>query len=168
MYDIEWITLKQVLEEYADYYIERAKENIINGGHHSSGNLENSMKKIIKIENNSFEVIIELADYYQYLENGTGPGHEPDPRAQYWPPIKAIRDWVTVKPILPEVITLADGTHPTQSQLPYVMQAIIHKYGTRATHVFSEAKKSVSEAFEDRIQEAICDDINRWINKELF
>ena len=83
--EIKWTNLERVLNEFADTFIELARENLESNGSNASHALSDSIEKIIDIGEDSFSVKISLEDYWIYLENGRGPGK--------FPPPPAIRNW---------------------------------------------------------------------------
>ena len=77
-FDIEWKSLTRVLEEYADYFIQEAKDNLGKYGAYASGKLADTMKPFIEIGEEHFKIKIQkrggghtvgvvIAEYGNYL-----------------------------------------------------------------------------------------------------
>ena len=151
--DIKWTNLERVLNEFADEVITTARGNLDTNNTNASHNLYDTMEKIIEIGDDRFSVKISLADYWRYVEEGTGPGHVPDARGQYWPKIGPIKEWVSVKPGVPKDDAFA-----------YAVRGKIHASGTTAQPFFQPAVDEALARFEIRIEEAIEQDIYDYIN----
>ena len=177
MEDIKWTRLEQVLNAFADEVIAKAKENLANNNTNATGQLSQSMDmdkdKRVNIEEDRFQVFIALEDYWPYLEYGTGPSHvkegvddfnvvhlgvqhSGEPRAQYWPPIDAIRNWVSNKPGVPKDDAFA-----------YAVQGKIHRDGIEPKPFLEPAIEFVLPRYEDLINQAIEDDVDEWVNGVL-
>ena len=76
----------------------------------------------IRNSNGKYVVIsIQLEDYWQYVENGRKAGK--------YPPINAIKNWISVKPVLPR--PLKSGKLPTANQLAFLIARKISKVGIK-------------------------------------
>lgn len=162
----------EVLNRYGKEFVELAKMKLLQGGHNATGTLAD-MSYRVSTENGDVEVIISIEDYYKYLDEGTGPSHKPDKRDQYWIPIDVIRKWISVKRILPEVRPMkVNGVYkevlPTVKQLPYIIQAGIHKNGTKATHFFSDTQKEIEQRFKESLEYAIEEDMEALVKKDIL
>lgn len=173
MEDIIWNHLYEVLERFAEYFRNKAQENLMQGNHVAKGGLINSIETEIEINDSHFAVYCNLANYWKYVNDGTGPSHEPDARDKYFPPIGVIKEWIQVKGIMPEVrpVQLKSGKWvermPSVKQLPYAIQRGIYKHGTRATHFFDMAKDDALEYFKESIELAIDEDMSEYIRQNL-
>lgn len=155
MMDIKWNNLERVLNEFADAFINLARENLQNNGTNASGELSGSIEKIIEIGEDSFSVKVSIADYYTYVENGRGPGK--------FPPPAAIRNWIEVKPITPT--PGMNGNTPTVEQLTFLIGRKIAQEGTEAQPFFSPAKEQAISQFSKAIDDAIAQDVSDWIEE---
>lgn len=153
---IEWKHLKQVLEEYGDWFIARYRENLSNGNHNATSTLSNTIEKIVEVGDDKFSVSVSLEDYWVYLDKGTRP---------HWCPIQPLIDWVQVKGIVPRA--MSNGRVPTVSQLAHMVQHKIAKEGTPATNTFTDAKQATYEHFEEAIALAIQEDVDEWVTNTL-
>ena len=150
--DIKWTNLERVLNEFADQVIELARQNLDDNGTNASHNLYDSMEKIVEIGEDYYKVSISLADYWRYLEEGTGPQHTPDARPQYWPKVEPIREWVSVKPGVPK-----------DEAFVHAVVGKIHASGTTAQPFLTPAKEEALTRFEALIDEAIEEDVKAYI-----
>lgn len=141
MADIKWDNLYRVLNEYADYFVQVAQDNIQANGNYASGQLSQTMgeEREITFENDYLSVKVSLMDYWVYLENGTGP---------HMPPIDAIRRWVEVKFNVPEIEGIA-----------WAVANKIKKEGTDAHPFFEQSKSVALEQFENSIAYALQEDM---------
>ena len=153
MEDIKWTRLTEVLNEFADAFIENARNNLDANQSNASYNLYNSFEKVIEVGEDYFKVSISLADYWQYLENGRGPGK--------FPPVDKIKEWIEVKPVNPT--PLSNGKTPSVEQLSFLISRKIANEGTEGKPFFEPAKEQTIREFEDKINQAIEEDVSNFI-----
>lgn len=154
MTDIVWRNLERVLNEFADTFIELARENLDKNNTNASNTLYGSFDKIIDIGEDHFTVSISLEDYWKYIEEGTGPAHLPDARAQYWPKIGPLKEWVSIKPGVPKDPGFA-----------YAVRWKIHEEGTEPQPFFEPAKQEAIRQFSQAIDDAIAQDVSDWLEE---
>lgn len=158
MDDIKWENLREVLEDYADFFIKNAQQNLFKKDAVASGNLSNSMElDKITITDEKMSVTISLADYWYYVENGRKAGKRP--------PMKAIEEWIVAKPVIPR--TLTNGKVPTTKQLAYVIAKSIGENGTKKHPFFEPAKRFTQKEFKQRIADAVQADISIWLDEQV-
>ena len=118
MEKLELTTIKKITDDFVVELKNKLKAN----DSYASGDLVNSIRGIVK-QNGKYVVIsIQLEDYWQYVENGRKAGK--------YPPINAIKNWISVKPVLPR--PLKSGKLPTQNQLAFLIARKISRVGTKA------------------------------------
>ena len=110
-------TIKEITNLFAAALKDRLEENGSNATHQ----LSNSIKDIVKFDGKYLTVSIQLEDYYKYVENGRKAGK--------FPPVDAIKKWITIKPVIPSG---KNGKLPTENQLAYLIGRKIAREGTRA------------------------------------
>lgn len=152
MEDIKWTTLERVLNEFADTFIQNARDNLQANNSNASYDLYNSFEKIIEIGEDSYSVKVSLEDYWYYVNNGRGPGK--------FPPPDKIRNWIEVKPV---DIQPLNGKTPTVDQLTFLISRKVAKEGTEGNKFFDEAKERTIRDFEMRINLAIEEDVSNYI-----
>lgn len=151
--DIKWTSLERVLNEFADQFIQNARDGLQADGSIATGELYDSFEKIIEIGEDYYSVKISLADYWEYVNNGRKPGK--------FPPPPAIRNWIEVKPVNP--YPLSNGKMPSVDQLTFLISRKIANEGIEPTNFFDEAKEQTIRDFEQRIDLAIAEDVSNYI-----
>lgn len=146
---IQWNNLEKVLEEYAIELRNKYQDNLINSDRLASGELLNSVEYIIEKDNISISVSLQLAEYWKYVEYDTKP---------HWPPVEKIKEWIKVKPILPQPDN--NGKLPTPDQLAYLIGRKINELGTTGSNDLHNAVEEINERFLELIEEAITKDID--------
>lgn len=145
--------LTQVLEELGREVAEQYKNNLRESGHATRpDHLINSIETRVVVDDKSYKVVMDLNDYWKYLENGTEP---------HWPPVDAIRSWIEYKPVLPR--PGKDGRLPTPNQLAFLIGRKIAREGTTGTHDFEEARDETVARWEQRIRAALVEDVRAWL-----
>lgn len=193
--DIEWIHLRQVLEDFAKYLIDQARHNLSKNGSYASGELADGMDYVIEIKDDHFTVWIEMATYWDYVENGRRPGKQP--------PVWKIYEWIQAKGIkpkndLPGVESLSYAIQksiknkrkgkkapprvallewiekkdirpnfdPVMS-LAWAISKSIARDGTDPHPFFEEAKADAIARFEEPIALAIKEDVETYLEAQL-
>lgn len=163
-FDIEWNRLAEVLEEYADYFIQEAKDNLGKYGAYASGTLADTMKPFIEIGEEHFKIKINLQHYWYYVENGA-KGIESSPAGAkckaHRPPVPAIKEWISVKGI-------GSGNEKEDLGMAIAISKSIEKRGIPPKPFFKEAKETTYEAFENRITNAIREDVDAYVENVLL
>lgn len=151
--DIKWTSLERVLNEFADRFIQNARDGLQADGSIATGELYDSFEKIIEIGEDYYSVKISLADYWEYVNNGRRPGK--------FPPPPAIRNWIEVKPVNP--YPLPNGKTPSVEQLTFLISRKIANEGIEPTNFFDKAKEQTIRDFEQRIDLAIAEDVSNFV-----
>lgn len=109
------------IQDITNNFVVELKNKLKANDSYASGDLVNSIRGIVK-QNGKYVVIsIQLEDYWQYVENGRKAGK--------YPPINAIKNWISVKPVLPR--PLKSGKLPTANQLAFLIARKISKVGIK-------------------------------------
>lgn len=192
---IEWTHLRQVLEEFAQFFIDTARGNLSKNHSYASGTLADSMSYKIEIEDNRFAVYIELESYWDYLENGRRAGKQP--------PVYKIYEWAKDKGIKPTPYTpsveslsyaiqkiikkkkgyapprkelqkwiekkgiMPQARIPSMMSLAWAISKSIGKKGTTPHPFFEPAKKEAIAHYENAIADAIREDLETYLKKQL-
>lgn len=117
MEKLELTTIKKITDDFVVELKNKLKAN----DSYASGTLSNSLKGIVKQNGKYIVISIQLEDYWKYIENGTKP---------HFPPVDAIKKWISVKPVLPR--PLKSGKLPTSNQLAFLIARKISRVGTKA------------------------------------
>lgn len=165
MEGIKFTNLERVLNDFADEVIAKARENLDANGSNATHQLSDNMEKEVKIEDDRMQVFIALEDYWKYLEFGTGPAHmaevigvdpQAEPRAQYWPRIGPLKEWVANKPGVPK-----------EDSFAYAVRGKIHKEGAKPHPFLNPAIEYVLPRYEQLFTEAIEQDVQDYLTNSL-
>ena len=138
------------IKDITNNFVLELKNRLTANDSNASGKLAKSIKGVVK-QNGKYVVIsISLEDYWKYVENGTKP---------HWPPVDAIKKWISVKPVLPR--PLKSGKLPTTDQLAYLIGRKISKTGTKAKPFL----KPTLSSFD--LVGKVYDEVVKIINKEI-
>ena len=146
---IKFDNLARVMADYAhdlEYYY---KENIDKSDKVASGNLLSSVSTYIQMGDNDFTVVLNVANYWKYVENGRRPGKQP--------PVDKIREWLEVK-----------STLPVPKGLEYYIAKKIGERGIPATPILEPTLEDINREYEERISEAITYDLDALGDSILF
>lgn len=146
---VEFPNLERVLEEYAVEVRNKYQDSLIRNDRIATGNLLNTVEYEVVRDGNTYRVSLILEDYWCNVENGLKPGE--------WPSMDAILNWIKVKPVLPTPDSF--GRIPTLESLAFYIQRKIGEEGTEGTHDLDNAVNAIWPSFEERIQEAIEQDV---------
>ena len=151
--DIAWNKLIEVLNAFADEVISTARQNLDANNTNASRTLYDSMEKIVEVGEDYYKVSISMADYWNFVESGRGPGK--------FPPPPAIRNWIEIKPVTPT--PGVDGRTPTVEQLTFLIGRKIAQEGTTPQPFLQPAVDAVLAKYEERIASAIDEDVSNYI-----
>ena len=136
-------------------------KNLVRSGHPTyfgTNRLTDTITASVTVDGHSFSAILRMNDYWEYLEEGTGPARGRD---KYWPNKDAIAKWVEIKPVIPR----PDGNKriPTAKQLTFLISRKIHDNGTKGTHDLQKTKDAIIPDYIPKIEEALAADISQYI-----
>lgn len=136
---IQWTETMRVLNEFAQSIVDTYKGKI---QQYSSGRLYNSVTFKTSITGKGLKITIRLADYWQYIEYGRRKGAR-------MPPIKAIKDWIEVRNIVPRPVRLSSGKTevPTTESLAYIIARSISRKGIKPRPYMQESIDVNMDAF---------------------
>lgn len=137
-----------VLEEYAIAVRNAYQDKLILNDRIAKGDLLNSAEYRIGFDGQTYSVILQLAEYWKYVEYGTKP---------HFPPVDKLREWVLVKPVIPRPDK--DGNLPTPSQLAYLIGRKIAEHGTEGSHDLEETTEELNAIYLAKIREALALDV---------
>lgn len=144
-----------VLNDFGKFLVEEYKDKLILNDVNASDTLYNSVKLLpIKVTNGYFEVQLSLEDYWKYVEKGRLPGK--------WPPIKAIKDWIEIKPIIPR--PMKNGKLPTTQQLAFLISRKVGLEGIKPRPLLQQSVEEVWGVMKEYLEEALAKDIEKEIS----
>lgn len=135
-----------VLDEYAQAWANAYRAELIANGKRASGELIRSIKGEVKIENEVYSAVLNVADYYKYVEFGRRKGGK-------MPPVSAILKWVDVKPVIPRENGIS------KEQLSWAIAKKIQRDGIEPTHAMGDANDLTFRAFESKLRKALTEDL---------
>lgn len=150
MEKLELTTIKKITDDF----VVELKNKLDSNGSNASGDLSKSLKGIVKQNGKYIVVSIQLNEYWKYIENGTKP---------HFPPLDAIRRWISVKPVLPR--PLPNGKLPTTNQLAYLIGRKISKVGTKAKPFLSNTIKDFD--LVGKVYNEVLTLINKQLEEEI-
>ena len=142
--------VQAVMEEMAIAIRNEYQDNLIRNDRIASGNLLNNIEYEVTRGDFTYTIYVKMKDYWYYVENGRKAGK--------WPPIDNILNWIKIKPVLPR--PNAEGKLPTPQQLAFLIARKIGEEGTEGTQDLRKATDTIWDTFEDRLYEAIDEDVD--------
>lgn len=153
----EFTETAKILLEMAEEVRKVYKEKLQLSDRIASGDLERSIQTEVRIDGTTYAVMMQLKDYWEFVENDTLP---------HWPPVDAIRKWIFIKPVIPRPDSR--GKTPSPESLAYLIGRKISKVGTTGTHDLENTKSEVIPKYLERLKEAIGHDAENYIRKVMI
>lgn len=148
-----WEKTYEVLKEYAIELRNTLQDSYITDDRIATGDLLNSVEYIIEKDDRQIEVSLQLEEWWKYVEYDTKP---------HFPPPDAMLNYIKAKPILPRQDR--NGKLPTPNQLAYLIGRKISEVGTTGTHNVRDTVRLINERYEEKIGQAISEDINNELD----
>lgn len=146
MNERENTNIQRVLEALGDQIIDVYRRKLYEGGTNATGLLGNSLSCIVKTEDGIYDLYLSLQDYWKYVENGRQPGK--------FPPMDVIKQWIQVKPVIPDART---GKLPTIDQLTFLISRSIAINGIQPKNYLENTLREFE--YDPQFYEAISKDI---------
>jgi len=143
------------LKSYAEEVRALYRRRLIEDDKFASGKLIQDMTTSIKFLGTQVTVYLNLVDYWKYVEGGREPGK--------WPPRDKIREWIKIKPVIPEPDT--EGRLPTPEQLTFLIQRKIGEEGIEAGNQLRDTVQSVNSWWIPKLQSALQKDFDTYTIK---
>ena len=147
-------SLQAVLMEYGVAVRNLYQDRLILHDRIATGALLNSVEVRVDHNGTAYEVKLDLADYWRYVEMDTAP---------HWPPPSAILKWIQAKPVLPR--PMKNGKLPTPQQLAFLIGRKIAVFGTKGQPDLTDSVEDMNKAFQERIAAALAHDVGSYIRK---
>lgn len=148
-----WEKTYEVLKDYAIELRNTLQDSYITDDRIATGDLLNSVEYIIEKDDRQIEVSLQLEEWWKYVEYDTKP---------HFPPPDAMLKYVKAKPVLPKQDK--NGKLPTPNQLAYLIGRKISEVGTTGTHNVRDTVRLINERYEEKIGQAISEDINNELD----
>ena len=146
--------LQAVLQEYGVAVRNLYQDRLILHDRIATGALLNSCEVRVDYDGTAYEVKLDLADYWRYVEMDTAP---------HWPPPSAILKWIQAKPVLPR--PMKNGKLPTPQQLAFLIGRKIAVFGTEGHPDLTDSVEDMNKAYQERIAAALARDVGSYIRK---
>lgn len=157
---MNWKNTEKVLQDFGKSFVEYYQSLLLEEDKVASGDLFNSVKYIIDLNDNSIEVSISLLDYWKYIEHGSPIGTEVS--------LDKIENWIRVKKIKPYPY---NGKLPTIKQLAELISRKIYEKGIEPNPLFKKTTDNMVELFKNELENAITKDVTNNFNiiiKDIF
>lgn len=70
--------LMRILERYGNEIVNSYRRKLYEGGSNATGTLGNTLSTTVNMEDGIYQVILNIADYWEYVEYGRKPGTFPN------------------------------------------------------------------------------------------
>lgn len=147
---IRFPNLERVLNEYGQALQDEYKLRLLNDGKTASYNLVDTVRYIYSTNGRKYEISLNLASYWRYVEYGRKPGK--------YPPPDKILEWVRIKPLLPR--PMKNGKLPTEKQLAFLIGRKIAEEGIDAGNQLQDSVEAINHTYMLKIYDAIDKDID--------
>lgn len=124
----------RVLETLGEQIIDVYRRKLYEGKTNATGLLGNSLSCIVKTEDGIYDLYLSIQDYWKYVEYGRQPGK--------FPPLDAIKQWIQIKPVIPDART---GKIPTIEQLTYLISRSIALNGIPAKNYLGSTLEIIKQ-----------------------
>lgn len=155
--ELELNNVRNILDNYCRDFANIYKQKLEADGKKATGNLIQSVKTEISISGTSINVVLHVADYYKWVEEGRQPGK--------FPPIASIQQWIKDKPIIPHEDD--KGRLPTEEQLSFLIGRKIANEGIKPGHQLKNTIKELNNIYIERLKAALIDDFGVYQLKIL-
>lgn len=154
---ISFENLERVLNEYGKEVRNLYQLNLVHSDRIASGELLNSCEFEVEVNGNTFSVVLSMADYWKYIEEGRNPGK--------FPPPNKILEWIMIKPVLPRP---DDKIKITPRQLAYLIGRKIANEGYEGSHDLKRANDTILEKYQSKIVAALSEDLGGYLQKIII
>ena len=148
---MKWDNLRNTMEDYRKFLETATKDNT---KHYE---LSNNIKFNLQVNDTVFEIEFQAPEYWRYANYGRSPGK--------FPPPDKIEDWIVRRKISP--YPTKSGKTPTRKQLTYLISRKIAREGFEGSGFLEKSLSEQQDYWEDRIKEAISEDIELQIMEWL-
>lgn len=150
----KWKNTYQVLNEFGLELVGKYKDKLA-AQDYTEGELFKTIKlKGIKYRNGIFNIEINIADYWKYIEYGRRAGAK-------MPPVNVIEKWITKKNIVPRPITLEPDKQviPTTKSLAFVIARSIGIKGIKPRPYLNDSLDEVRLNLINKLKDSITKDL---------
>lgn len=116
-------TIADITRQFVDAY----KRKLMDANKKASGELISGIDQLVEFDGRYVIVSLRMPEQWKYVEYGRNPGK--------FPPVDAIKRWISVKPILPRPV---NGKVPTPDQLAFLIGRKIARDGIPAGNYLND------------------------------
>ena len=180
--------LNRVLQEYAKEAENIYRYQLSLGGKNASRNLAESARAEVVVNGTSYEVVMNLQEYWKFVERGrAGKDSSPQkknigdlpttlpsdtrtelnmhPSRAAFPPVSAIMNWISVKPILPRPDASGKMQQLKPKSLAFLIGRKIYEEGIEPHPALATTIQELDRLYKDKIAEALGKDVGAYIKK---
>lgn len=165
---LELSELHKILEDYSRDAEKLYKYQLSLGGKNASRQLIDNVKSFVVVGDNSYEVTLNLQHYWKYIEGGRKGKESSPPGAVYkaaFPPVKALIDWILVKPILPRPDAEGKMQKLRPKSLAYLIGRKIYEEGIEPFPALETTKEELDRLYHEKLSVALGHDVQNYIRK---
>ena len=167
---MELTELERVLHEYASEAVKMYQYQLSLGNKTASRKLIDGVKSNVVVGENSYEVTLNLEHYWKYIEGGRKGKESSPPGAVYkaaFPPVKALQDWILIKPILPRPDANGKMQKLRPKSLAYLIGRKIYEEGIEPHPALKTTQEELDKIYHEKLSAALGHDVSNYIRKIL-
>lgn len=154
--ELELNNVRRILDEYCEEFQKEYKDKLEADDKRATGALIDNLYSEIKVSGTTISVVLYVADYYRWVENGRNPGK--------FPPIAKIEKWIKDKPVIPREI---NGKLPTEKQLAFLIGRKIANEGIAPGNQLKDTINKLNGIYMQRLKAALDEDFGVYQIKIL-
>ena len=147
----------EVLEDYKKEFESLYKSKLEE--RRASGSLIKSIKTKYEVNGNTYEVSVDLENWWYWIEHG----RKPTSKGKHCP-IEPIITWIRTKGIVPREI---NGKLPTESQLAYAIRHKIDNEGYTGGQYMQQTLDEINGKYTKLLQEALTKCVDSYVIKQF-
>ena len=145
--------LEEYKREFENLYKSKLEER------RASGRLIKSIKTKYEVNGNTYEVSVDLENWWYWIEHG----RKPTSKGKHCP-IEPIISWVKAKGIVPRE---KDGKLPTETQLAYAIRHKIDTEGYSGGQYMQQTLDEINGKYTKLLQEALTKCVDSYVIKQF-
>ena len=145
--------LEDYKKEFESLYKSKLEER------RASGRLIKSIKTKYEVNGNTYEVSVDLENWWYWIEHG----RKPTSKGKHCP-IEPIISWIRAKGIVPRE---KDGKLPTETQLAYAIRHKIDTEGYTGGQYMQKTLDEINGKYTKLLQEALTKCVDSYVIKQF-
>lgn len=153
--------IEEVLHKYGKLIEDKYKQGLLDFDSIATKDLYNTVKYEVKSNGNVYSIVLNLMDYWKWVEYGRKPGK--------FPPIDKILSWVRVKNIVPKPYVLEDGREviPNERQIAFLIARSIANNGIEPKPILEDVISDIKDRLIKELLEVLAIEIQLLIINEF-